>query len=257
MREISIAAVPHYIYNVTNITMITDLSTAFGHYVGHIACNSTTHGLPQSVYAQVAFQVKNLTIELLIDELRQTRDLLAGMLARSSEFDQEAIFLITDSFNTVSKVIEDLESGELSEAEARELIAGIKDSIEPLLTGRAVTERRLTVSDTAYIGIILLSLLAIAIALTIRFRPDLIPPAVRALFGRRPGPREPEPREPRPRPSWPVERQPPAKEPATPTEPPAGPARPEPREPEPGRKKPAGHSHEGESLAERLEEESK
>jgi hypothetical protein len=97
--------------------------------------NMTVEELNETLLSEENFGGHNLTE--LINEIRETKNYLEELLQKQYDFSQEEIFLITDSINSMSRIISAVEGGEIDSEEAREQFKEIQATILDI-TGRAV-----------------------------------------------------------------------------------------------------------------------
>ncbi|MBS3150816.1 hypothetical protein J4443_00345, partial [Candidatus Woesearchaeota archaeon] len=97
--------------------------------------NRTTTQLNETLLNESNFG--NFTIAQIIDEIKITRDLLGSLLNKQYDFSQEEVFLITDSVNSMNRIIELVGDGSLTPLEAQAQFSEIKGALEPL-TARVV-----------------------------------------------------------------------------------------------------------------------
>ena len=99
MPELSIATIPHYVFNRTNISFVGGVGV--GKYFGHVRCIRPGE---TGVFTETTFDVRiadpvNITIGSVNITVPET-DLSSVLerIERLQEFDEELVFLVTDSF---------------------------------------------------------------------------------------------------------------------------------------------------------------
>lgn len=133
MLENNITGQPHYTYNQTNISAIAS-GVSSGKFFGHVVC---IKGAPQpfTIYQETDFEVHPIT-NTLLSEIRSTKSFLQNLLQRQFDFSQEEVFLITDSFTSMSKILDAVESGRMSGEDAKVQFEEIEAHLEQGLGGK-------------------------------------------------------------------------------------------------------------------------
>lgn len=137
MEEAQIAGVPHYTYNQSNISALGGETE--GKFVGHVRCNKPGK---RSVFTEADFEVHEISVSAtvnnteVLNDIQSTRTLLRDMLDRQSEFAQEEVFLVTDAFNSMTDILEAVQSGEMSEGQAYEQYRHVRSRLDTQMGGR-------------------------------------------------------------------------------------------------------------------------
>ncbi|MFQ5621098.1 MAG: hypothetical protein ACE5FT_04605 [Candidatus Nanoarchaeia archaeon] len=104
MTEQSVGGVPHYTFNTTNVSALGGAST--GKFFGHVKCKD---GNKPTIFAEADFEVRNSIA---------TTDFSSVLtkLERIQEFDEELVFLVTDSFGLREEARQDAINGNTGDA---------------------------------------------------------------------------------------------------------------------------------------------
>ncbi len=129
MQLNNISGQPHYTFNATNISAIAGNASS-GKFFGHVQCIRTSPTV--NVFSVADFEVHPVTNTILA-EIRATKTSLQALLQRQFDFSQEEVFLITDSFTTMTEILDAVEGGRMSGAEANAQVKGITARLEETL----------------------------------------------------------------------------------------------------------------------------
>ena len=152
MPEHTITGEPHYTYNATNITSISPAAEE-GKFFGHVTCIKTPPGA-FTVYTEADFEVHELRVSAnvsvdnaaVINQILALQTTLIGLLDRQFDFTQEEVFLVTDSFTSMSRILDAVKGGSMTETEAKVKVSEIEQSLQTKL-GAKYNEAKLTLTS--------------------------------------------------------------------------------------------------------------
>jgi hypothetical protein len=89
-------------------------------------------------------KIQNITLnQEILDFVRETRESLIGLLSQMEnlqQFNEEEVFLVTDSVNTMTKVIDHFEKGDMAQGDAQQQFSNIRQGLKTrteIMTGSA------------------------------------------------------------------------------------------------------------------------
>lgn len=104
MEERLFGGIPHYTYNVSNVTALGGVTT--GKFFGHVRCK---RGNARAVLSEISFEVRDQSASTDLTSV-------LNKLSRMEEFDQEMVFLVTDSFGLREQARADVIAGNNDDA---------------------------------------------------------------------------------------------------------------------------------------------
>ncbi len=135
MPENTFTDISHYTYINTNFINTTNTTTT-GNYYGHIQCTSGTLTRVSSLsfaILDLPNRIKNvLNISnntLVTNQIIAINTSLVALINKDFSFDQEQIFLITDSLNQINSLATQVAQGTLSPEQAQEQLQKIKQNL--------------------------------------------------------------------------------------------------------------------------------
>ncbi len=170
MTQVNISGIPHFQFTALNWSTYTGAGNETGKFVGHVLCTRGQGG-DQQTATEVDFEVRNLSTSTgnIAAVINNTIQIL-NRLQRLQEFDEELVFLVTDSFGLQQAALQETQQGKPADAlrnlvEANEKLRAAADRLTSLETrvGAELGSSGSGVSSVSVDGISPLALLALLV----------------------------------------------------------------------------------------------